>query len=272
MSLVRWTVHAGDAVLHRLEAFVLRAATRITCLSSFMLGEVARAHPWLQHSIREKALVIRGGTSLREFATGITQAEARAVLGWDINVRTIVAVRRLEPRMGLDLLLDACNELKRVLAPGFRCVIAGRGSQEAALKQRCKALDLDGCVEFAGFAPPGRLPYFYAAADAVVMPSLAAEGFGVTSIEALASGTPVVATPIGANAEVTGSVDLRFVAGDTTVPALVKAIVDTLDRGWDREDLSQACLRRFDIDVTGPEYERILRGASATNARMAAGA
>jgi glycosyltransferase involved in cell wall biosynthesis len=264
LSLVRWKTHAGDAVLHRLEAFVLRAASQITCLSDFMLGEVERAHPWLQRSIRGKAQVIRGGTSLRTFAAGIGRDKARAALGWD-DRPTIVAVRRLEPRMGLDLLLDAVAALK-----GCATVIAGRGSIESALRERCKALNLDDRVEFAGFVPADKLPYLYAAADVAVMPSLAAEGFGVSSIEAIASGTPVVATPIGANREITGSIDSRFVAAETTAPALATAIASALATQWDREELTRRA-KQFDVDAVGAEYERVLHRAGRDQ-QMAAGA
>ena len=266
LSLVRWKTHAGDAVLHRLETFVLRAASQITCLSEFMLGEIGRAHPWLRRSIRAKTRVIRGGTSLRAFATGVSRDSARAVLGWD-DRPAIVAVRRLEPRMGLDLLLDAIAALRT--GQLFRAVIAGRGSMERALRERCKALNLDDAVEFAGFVPSEKLPYFYAAADAAVMPSLAAEGFGVSSIEALAAGTPVVVTPVGANREITGSIDPRFVAADATAPALTEAIASALVTRWDRNELTRRA-KRFDVDAVGAEYERVLQGANRDQ-HMAAG-
>jgi glycosyltransferase involved in cell wall biosynthesis len=268
LSVERWKLQAGDAMLHRLEGFVLRAASRITCLSSFMLNEVVRAHPWSKLAIRDKATVIRGGTNLSAFGKGIGRDEARADLGWGDEI-VLLAVRRLEPRMGLELLLDVAGQS---FSPAIRLILAGRGSLESALKARCAALGLDDRVTFAGFVPDEQLPLYYAAADVVVMPSVAAEGFGVSSVEALASGTPVVATPVGANTEITGSIDPRLVAADASVPALGRAILDTLDRSWDRDELARSTMRRFDVAAVGPEYERVLRGAAAAAEHMAAGA
>jgi glycosyltransferase involved in cell wall biosynthesis len=268
--LMRWKLYAGDGVLHRAESVVLTAAARLTCLSGFMLAELRRAHPWLQRTIDRKAAVVRGGTNLAAFTTGVSREQARAVLGWGSEL-VLLAVRRLEPRMGLDLLLDACGELARLGRP-VRCVVAGRGSLEASLKRHRHALGLDGCVEFPGFVSEAMLPSLYAAADAVVMPSVAAEGFGVSGIEALASGTPVIVTPIGANTEIAGSVDARFVASEASAPALAQAISDVLAVRWNGDELTRACVRRFDIEVVGPEYERVLADAGGAGELVAAGA
>jgi glycosyltransferase involved in cell wall biosynthesis len=268
LSLMRWKLQAADAVLHRLESLVLSAATRVTCLSSFMLAELDRSHPWLRRTLRRKTTIVRGGTHLGAFTTGIGRERARTVLQWG-SEPVLLAVRRLEARMGLECLLDACRELVRLGRP-FRCVIAGRGSQETMLRRRCEALGLDNCVEFAGFVPERMLPFLYAAADLVVMPSLAAEGFGVSSIEALASGIPVVVTPVGANAEITGSVDARFVAAEASAPAIAKAIIELLDAPWIPDERVRACIRRFDIEAVGPEYEQVLRDAGAAGELVAA--
>jgi len=251
-----WKYWAGDTVLHQLEGMVLGAAARITCLSRFMLTELRSAHPWLRRSIDRKGHVLRGGTNLRVFSNGMTREQARAALGWG-REPVILAARRLEPRMGLDLLLDACA-LARRTRRGLRCVIAGRGSLAASLQQRRDALGLQHCVEFAGFVPDQALRLLYTAADAVVMPSLGAEGFGLAGIEALASGTPIVVTPVGANAEIAGSIYPRFVASAATPGALARAIDEVLISTWYGDELARACVGRFGIDAVGPEYERLL--------------
>jgi glycosyltransferase involved in cell wall biosynthesis len=270
LNPTRWKLHAGDMVLHRVEGLVVIAAARVTCLSGFMLAELRRAHPWLRRTIDGKTTVVRGGTNLAAFTTGVGRCQARTALGWN-HEPVIVAVRRLEPRMGLDLLLDACAELARLGRP-VRCVVAGRGSLEASLKRRRDALGLEALVEFPGFVSDAMLPVLYAAADAVVMPSVAAEGFGVSGTEALASGTPLVITPVGANVEIAGSVDMRFVAAEASAPAIAQAISDVLAVRWSGDELKRACVQRFDIDVVGPEYERVLADASAAGELVPAGA
>ena len=79
----------------------------------------------------------------------------------------------------------------------------------------------------------------------------------------VASRTPVVVTPVGANAEIAGAVDARFVATAATPAALAQAIAGVLASTWNGEELARACVRRFDIETVGPEYERLLGHAAA---------
>ena len=69
-----------------------------------------------------------------------------------------------------------------------------------------------------------RAPSWYRAADLVVVPSLAHEGFGLVTAEALASGTPVVGSPVGATPELLEPIEPRLVATGTSAAALGDAI------------------------------------------------
>jgi glycosyltransferase involved in cell wall biosynthesis len=60
-----------------------------------------------------------------------------------------------------------------------------------------RALGLEQHVRFTGFVPEDVLPLLYRAADLSVVPTVALEGFGLTTLESLAAGTPVLVTPIG---------------------------------------------------------------------------
>ena len=65
------------------------------------------------------------------------------------------------------------------------------------LQKQARDLGLQDTVTFAGRIVQDRLPPYYSAADVLVVPSLY-ESFGLVGLEALACGTPVVATPVGA--------------------------------------------------------------------------
>jgi D-inositol-3-phosphate glycosyltransferase len=135
-----------------------------------------------------------------------SRVEARAELGLGPEP-LILFVGRIEALKGIDTLLEA---QVRLLAdwPGRECrprllVVGGQirpdeppTSELARLLALRDALDLGNQVAFVGSQPQEQLPLFYAAADVVAMPSLY-ESFGLVAIEAMACGTPVVASRVG---------------------------------------------------------------------------
>jgi len=109
----------------------------------------------------------------------------------------LVYVGRLQPIKGLETLLEAMTRL-----PAATLLIIGGDQDEpdnahgAYLRERVAALGLERRVRFLGAQPQRRLRLFYAAADATVMPSYY-ESFGMVALEAMACGSPVVASRVG---------------------------------------------------------------------------
>lgn len=127
---------------------------------------------------------------------------------------------RLETAKGADLLLDIAARL-----PGERLVIAGDGSRRAALEEEACVRGL-GNVQFAGVLRGAALQAAIAQAACVIVPSLWPEAFGLTSVEALAQETPVVAFAIGGMLDtVCDGVD-----GFLVPPGDVSALVDAVGR------------------------------------------
>jgi len=110
-------------------------------------------------------------------------------------------------------------------------VLVGSGPARDALVQQAARLGLSGRVEFAGPVRPDALPRWYRAADALVLPSLR-EGWPNVVLEALACGTPVLATAVWGTPEIlTGCAAAALVA--PTVEGLADGLarLPTLDRG-----------------------------------------
>ncbi|WP_281881237.1 glycosyltransferase family 4 protein [Nocardia sputorum] len=108
----------------------------------------------------------------------------------------VLCVRRLERRMGIDVLLRAWPG---VLAehPEARLVIVGTGSAEADLRRGAIEGGLDGSVEFTGRIPDQELAARYTSAALTVVPTVALEGFGLIALESLAAGRAPVVTRCG---------------------------------------------------------------------------
>lgn len=123
----------------------------------------------------------------------------------------LLHVGRIHARKNLATLLDAAAGLR---SSGEAVVLVQvGGSPDRAARDRIRALDLEGCVHFAGVLPDAALPAFYGAADAFVFPSLY-EGFGLPVLEAMACGAPVVASDAASLCEVVGDAGLLARADD----------------------------------------------------------
>src|SRR5699024_10991348 len=111
----------------------------------------------------------------------------------------LLCVARFTPQKNHRTLVGAMARLVRS-HPGARLRLVGTGPEEAAIRARVARLGLD-CVDFLGARDD--VPDLMAAADLVVLPS-AFEGLPLVVLEAMAIGTPVVATRIGGVIEALG--------------------------------------------------------------------
>ncbi|HEY9824734.1 MAG TPA: glycosyltransferase, partial [Stenomitos sp.] len=151
--------------------------------------------------------VIPCGTDVETFHL-MPQAEARTALGLGVNDKVVLYVGRFDPRKGIETLVRAFAELHQsadsTLQSQLRLVIVGgcqEGGADAQERDRIKALvDSLGIADRTTFAGQvghnDRLPWYYSAADVCVIPSHY-EPFGLVAIEAMACGTPVVASNVG---------------------------------------------------------------------------
>src|SRR6266542_2292969 len=176
----------------RTRSRIVRSADRIVAANV-----VERAHlVWYYGASSEGISVIPCGVDTELFQP-MSQAAAKDLLELPLEP-VLLYVGRLEPIKGLETLLKAMARI----GGAARLYIIGGDSDEpssphaARLRTRVAALGLDRRVRFLGAQPQRRLRYFYAAADATVMPSYY-ESFGMVALEAMACGSPVVASRVG---------------------------------------------------------------------------
>jgi phosphatidyl-myo-inositol alpha-mannosyltransferase len=140
---------------------------------------------------------------------------------------TLLFVGRLEHRKGLEQLVRAFT-LLRAERSDLRLLVVGDGPERARCEQLLPAR-LRADVRFLGRVAQDELPGCYAAADVYVSPALGGESFGIVLLEAMAAGTPVVASDIpGYRTVVTDGVDGRLVApGDPrSLAVAIGALLD----------------------------------------------
>lgn len=164
--------------------------------------------------------VVPPGVDLERFSPS-ARAEARERLGLPENAWLALTVRRLVPRMGVDVLLEAWSGLGDLDAI---LLIAGDGPIRARLEERASELGLEGSIRFMGRVDDDELVDYYRAADLTVVPSTTLEGFGLVVLESLACGTPALVTDVGGLPEVVAPLDPTLVVA----PSDPVAIADRL--------------------------------------------
>jgi D-inositol-3-phosphate glycosyltransferase len=177
------------------EARVIASAERLVAAS------VAERSYLVRHAGAdpERVAVVPCGVDTELFAPG-DATSAREVLGLSGDP-LILYVGRLAPIKGLETLLDAIALLARRNCPVRLLVVGGeadepRGSHEAGLRARIASLGIGDLVSFVGPQRQESLRTHYVAADVTVLPSHY-ESFGMVALEAMACGSPVVASRVG---------------------------------------------------------------------------
>jgi D-inositol-3-phosphate glycosyltransferase len=160
---------------------------------------------FLYHASDRKMVIIPPGVDTCHFYP-IPADEAKQFIGLKPEDRMVLFVGRIEPLKGVDTLIHAvsCPDIQRLHRPVHLAIIGGEpdalpenmSEEMARLQKLCDDLCMERMVVFLGKRGQDTLPYYYSAAEVLVMPSLY-ESFGMVALEAMACGTPVVASEVG---------------------------------------------------------------------------
>ncbi|MBN8657112.1 MAG: glycosyltransferase [Anaerolineae bacterium] len=185
------------------ERQVLRRVNRVIVAT---LAELTQLR-FLYKADASKLTVIPPGVDKGHFYP-IPADEAKQFIGLRPENRMILFVGRIEPLKGVDTLIKAMSCLDMSLTnreqPVHLAIIGGEpdvdpndmSEEMMRLQKMCDDLCMGNMVLFLGKRAQDTLPYYYSAAEVLVMPSLY-ESFGMVALEAMACGTPVIASEVG---------------------------------------------------------------------------
>jgi D-inositol-3-phosphate glycosyltransferase len=227
---------AGDLepeVRIREETRVIAHVDRVVAANVVERADLARFYG----AAPSRIAVIPCGVDTELFLPAKREA-ARAALGLDAGP-LLLYVGRLAPIKGLDTLLDALARVRTSGRPARLLVVGGDADEpadghEARLRERIARLGLDDAVRFIAAQPQHVLPSYYAAADLTLLPSHY-ESFGMVALEAMACGSPVIASRVGGLTTTVRDRVTGFLVPEGDVAALAErigAVLDDPDLGW----------------------------------------
>jgi glycosyltransferase involved in cell wall biosynthesis len=241
-----WYSPAYAAWQRRLLPLLARRALHLITVSAFSRAELGA----LLDAAPDRVSVVPGGVDAA-FSPGADAGRARAGLG--LARPYVLCVASHTARKNLAALVPAAHALA---LEGVEVVVIGGHRPQFAAEA-----GLDG-LRLLGHVPDTLLPGVYAGAEAFVLPSRY-EGFGLPVLEAMAAGTPVVASDAGALPETCGGA-ARLVAPDPE--AVRAALVGLLGDATERARLRAAGLERaaaFNWDRTARAVDAVLRRSDA---------
>jgi glycosyltransferase involved in cell wall biosynthesis len=203
----------------------------------------------------ERIHVLRNGVDLELF-----HADDRDTLRAELGLRrpTLLSVGNLLAFKGHGLVIEALS-----LVPECELVIAGEGPDRAAFEALARQCGVSGRVRFVGSVNQQDLRRFYCAADALVLAS-SREGWPNVLLEAMACGTPVIATAVGGVPEIVTSPDAGAVVKERSAPALARAVRELLARPRERA-ATRRFAEQFGWDATSKGQLRLFRQVLAAN-------
>lgn len=213
----------------------------------------------------DKVCTVPPGVDLTLFRSG-NQATARRELDLSPDDRIIFSAGRIDPIKAFDTLLHAVSQMDES-GKTLTLVIAGGeidadGEPAGALAELgalASTLGVRAMVRFAGSQPHDRLAVFYRAADVVAVPSRY-ESFGLVAIEAMASGTPVVASNVGGLRFTVENDRSGYLVPHSDPDALAHALGRILNDDDLRHRLGAGALQRaeqFSWDTVGERIQRM---------------
>ena len=180
---------------------IYEAASKIICVSDFICQSVKSINPF-----DTKCTTVYNGIDLTAFSSGHSQVSRKEV-GLDDRDFVIIYSGRINPEKGIKELVEAMNKLTDY--PQIKLLVIGSSFFGNVIKDddftrelRSSTENIQDRIRFTGFIPYQEVPSYLRLANLAVVPSMWDEAFGLTVLEAMAAGLPLITTRSGGIPEI----------------------------------------------------------------------
>jgi glycosyltransferase involved in cell wall biosynthesis len=252
------TTGMGLGILTPMIGWSLRQADMVHAVSEYLAEKAKKLGA-------KKTIVVPNGVDTKVFRPG-DKIKLRKKLGFSEDDLIIVSHSRLTPKNGLDLLIKAFSRIKnyelRIRGENkkretrnLKLLIMGGGHQRGELEGLIRDLRLGETVTLAGEKPHREIPDYLAMGDGFCRPARD-EGFGISFIEAMACGLPVVGTRVGGIPEVVDEGETGWLVESENEEEVVTALVRLLGDKELRKKMGEKG-RKVAVERFG--WERVLK-------------
>ena len=224
------------------DIFVYSNITKIITVSDYIKKNVQSIFPV------EKIQTVHNGINLELFSSNKKTTVCRNSIGIADNDFVLVYSGRINNEKGISELIDAMHLLKNYA--NIKLMIIGgtffgntKGEDSFLLSLKEKAMKINNKCIFTGFIPYNQIPIYLRLADIAVLPSMWEEPFGLTIVEALASGLPLITTRTGGIPEICEGVSI-LLDKNGIVNNLVSSILYLYNHPEKRKRMAAASIDR----------------------------
>lgn len=256
-------LHLHNELLHsnsRYHDIIFNSLTKILTVSDYIKERVATIQP------SNKIQTIYNGIDLTRFTPKEKLSVNRKCIGFSEEDFVLVYSGRINNEKGISELIDAMLQIRDTR---IKLMILGSSFFENAKIEdsfiqslRNKATRIENQIVFTGFIPYNQVPDYLQLADIAVLPSMWEEPFGLTIVEAMAVGLPLVTTKSGGIPEICEGV-ATIVERENIVNNLASAILDLYKQPEKRQQMAAASLERarlFDKETFAKNFFNAIEG------------
>ena len=251
-------LHLHNELIHsnsRYHDIIFNSLTKILTVSDYIKERVSSIQP------SNKIQTIYNGIDLNIFSPKDISTINRNRIGFSESDFIIVYSGRINNEKGISELIDALLNLRDI--PQIKLMVLGSSFFDIAKNEnnfvrslKNKAKEIESKIVFTGFIPYNQVPDYLQIADIAVLPSMWEEPFGLTIVEALASGLPLITTRSGGIPEICEGIAI-IIDRNTIINNLTKAILYLYEHPEERKKMSIASIERakqFDKDIYAENF------------------
>lgn len=238
-------LHLHNELLHsnsKYHDIIFNSLVKVLTVSDFIKKRVSTIQP------SEKIQTVYNGIDIHHFSARESSEVNRQTIGFSETDFVIVYSGRINKDKGVSELIDAMLQLEKF--PTIKLMILGSsffndstGEDVFINNLKNKAEAIKDRIVFTGFIPYRQVPAYLHIADIAVLPSMWEEPFGLTIVEALAAGLPLITTRSGGIPEICEGI-ATIVDKENVVNNLATAILDLYQHPEKREQMAKASIER----------------------------